>query len=55
MITKADLSVKMRNFRNTKSARVLTRIVQYAVLTLLALILIFPYLYMVSRSFMTSE
>lgn len=55
MITKADLSVKMRNFRNTKSARVLTRIVQYAVLTLLALILIFPYLYMVSRSFMMSE
>ena len=48
-------SPNLTNFRNTRAARNLTRTLQYAVLILLAVVLVFPYFYMFIRSFMTSD
>ena len=48
-------SPNLTNFRNTRAARGLTRTLQYAVLIILAIVLVFPYFYMFIRSFMTSD
>lgn len=46
-------SSSTKKYRNAKTKRVVTKIVQYVVLTLIAAFLVFPFFLLISRSFMT--
>lgn len=46
-------SSSTKKYRNAKTKRVVTKIVQYIVLTLIAVFLVFPFFLLISRSFMT--
>ncbi len=46
-------SSSTKKYRNAKTKSIVTKILQYAVLTLIAVFLVFPFFLLISRSFMT--